>query len=489
MTQLAGRNSRKLRRPTRITLLILAGLLVFYLVLQEPDSDFQLWHLVQLEQEFSREKLDEIQSFDDYLRLEARLFLEMEEKIISRTAQGPGSELVRYSSGSLASPARFSPNWNMSFEMEVEHPVGGVLLLHGMSDSPYSLRELALTLHRRNFHVVGLRLPGHGTIPSGLKHIDWEDMAAAVQLAAAHLSDKVGQRPLHLIGYSTGAALALHQTLDMMAAGSEPLPASLILISPAIGIHPAARLAGVKNWLARLPGLDRLAWLSIEPEFDPFKYNSFATNAGTQVDRLTRALARRIAELAQKGEVERFPPILVCKSAVDATVSNRAVADNLLRPLGDHGHQLLLFDINRVAAKSPMLTPAQADLAVALLTDETLPTTVDLLTNRSPESRAVQLLRSAPYSSDITETSMINSSWPEEVFSLSHVALPFSPDDPLYGAQPPADHEHLYLGQIPLQGERGLLKIPADYFIRLRHNPFYPVLEARALDWVITHAN
>ena len=52
--------------------------------------------------------------------------------------------------------------------------------MHGMSDSPYSLRALGQRFHREGYHVVGLRLPGHGTVPSGLLKTTWKDMAAAV---------------------------------------------------------------------------------------------------------------------------------------------------------------------------------------------------------------------------------------------------------------------------------------------------------------------
>ena len=74
-------------------------------------------------------------------------------------------------------------NWNRSFELETAASRGGVLLLHGMSDSPYSLRTLGETLNQRGYWVIGLRLPGHGTAPSGLKTVRWQDMSAAVHLA------------------------------------------------------------------------------------------------------------------------------------------------------------------------------------------------------------------------------------------------------------------------------------------------------------------
>ncbi len=65
-----------------------------------------------------------------------------------------------------------------------------------------------------------------------------------------------------------------------------PAPASLVLVSPAIGISPAAAVASCKAGLARLPGLEKLAWTQILPEFDAFNDNSFTSNAGDQVHRL-----------------------------------------------------------------------------------------------------------------------------------------------------------------------------------------------------------
>ena len=64
------------------------------------------------------------------------------------------------------------------------------------------------------------------------------------------------------------------------------------------------------------------------------------------------------------------------------------------------------------------------------------------------------------------------------------MALPFPPDDPLYGARPPDDDDVLFLGQMDIKGERGLLRIPADWLLRLRHNPFYAYLEQRTLEWL-----
>jgi alpha-beta hydrolase superfamily lysophospholipase len=341
----------------------------------------ETWHTEKLTAEFTAEMADEIRTFDDYRQLEDRLFVQLEETVYGRTATGPENALVRYSSGSAADPQRSEPNWNRSFEFPASTPVGGVLLLHGMSDSPYSLRALGETLNQHDYWVIGLRLPGHGTAPSGLM---------TVRLGMEHLASKVGQKPIHIAGYSTGAPLAIDFALKALGGNGSVVPASLVLISPAIGIHATAALAKWKRRLSYMPGLGRLAWLSVLPEFDPYKYNSFATNAAEQVHSLTRSVARRIAARARSAPGEILPPTLVFKSTVDATVSTDAVVDRLLKHLKPQRHELVLFDINRVAAKSTLLISDSAQLTARLMADKSLPFIVTLVTNENSESTAVR---------------------------------------------------------------------------------------------------
>ena len=65
------------------------------------------------------------------------------------------------------------------------------------------------------------------------------------------------------------------------------------------------------------------------------------------------------------------------------------------------------------------------------------------------------------------------------VVSLSHMALPFTPDEPIYGSEPPSQAGQMYLGQIPLNGERGPLRISADWLLRLRQSSSCGYLEGR----------
>ncbi len=458
---------------------------VFVLTLSGCSSvPLHSWHTEKLTEEFTADLADEVQSFDDYRALEDRLFAQLDQEVYAQTETGPAYALVRYSRGSAADPHKRQPNWNRSFELPADPPVGGILLLHGMSDAPYSLRALGESLNKRDYWVVGLRLPGHGTAPSGLKYVKMEDMSAAVRLAVAHLAAKVGSKPIHLVGYSTGAPLSLAYALDALEGQAQPEPASLVLISPAIGLHPAAAMAKWKRRMSVLPGLGGMAWLSVEPEFDPYKYNSFATNAAEQVHRMTRTVARRLSRRAGTHPDRVLPPILVLKSTVDATVSTNAVVDQLLGRLAPHRHELVLFDINRLAAESILLVSDPAPLTERLMNDQNLPFTLTLVTNASPETRDVVAQRKAAREAEVSQTEPLGMAWPVGVISLSHVALPFPPDDPLYGRRPPGNEDTLFLGQMAIKGERDLFKLSPNWLLRLRHNPFYPYLETRVLAWV-----
>ncbi|MEZ5582125.1 MAG: alpha/beta fold hydrolase [Candidatus Competibacteraceae bacterium] len=375
------------------------------------------------------------------------------------------------------------PNWNRSFELSVDSPRAGVLMLHGLSDSPYSLHSLAERLHQAGAWVVGLRLPGHGTTPSGLVEVRWQDMAAAVRLAMRHLQRQAGGQPLTIVGYSNGGALAVHYALDALADSGLPSVSRLVLLSPEIGVSPAAALAVWQARIGHLLGLEKLAWNAILPEYDPFKYGSFAVNAGDLAYRITSAMQTRLITMANNNDLERFPPVLAFQSVVDATVSAPALVGNLFARLPENGHELVLFDINRVAGMGPMLRNDPRTGINRLLDYPDLTFAVSLLTNANEHTRRVVVRQKKTGSVELTEL-QTELSWPPDVYSLSHVALPFAPDDPLYGGEQAAASPGIQLGRLALRGERGVLWIGAGDMLRMRWNPFYPYLEQRLLDFI-----
>lgn len=473
------------KHALRALLYALAGgfvmAIVFLVMHLNNRPDLKVWHTARLKQEFTEDS--DVSSFAEYLALEDRLFAELDEKVYERIAPEDRRGFVRYNRGSRADPSRWPRNWNRSFLFEAESPRLSALLIHGMSDSPYSMRSLAERLHASGASVIGLRVPGHGTAPSGLVRVEWEDMAAAVRLAATHASELAPGRPLVMVGYSNGGALAVEYTLVALDDDSLPLPAQLVLLSPEIGI---TRLAGLAVWqerLGHLLGLEKLAWNSLLPEYDPYKYGSFALNAGKQAHLITKDIQTRISQLAETGDLERFPPTLAFQSVVDATVTAPVLVSGLMNRLPGEQNELVLFGINRNASIEMLLKRDPDAWLDDMLLGARSPFTISHLSNASEESQDI-VLRQRLRGQDAISRRPLDLRWPDDVYSLSHVALPFPPDDPVYGG-PAADRTvGITLGALALRGERAVLVLSASEMLRLRWNPFHSYIDER-LDKIV----
>jgi alpha-beta hydrolase superfamily lysophospholipase len=434
-----------------------------------------VWHEVALA-DFTAGQAGRVRTLDDYLRLEQHVFDELQQRVYRGAVPGDGSAFNRYSAGSRSDPGIWPVNWNRTFHFRPApgtEPRGAFLLLHGLTDSPYSMRSIGEHLAGRGFEVVGLRLPGHGTAPSGLLTFRIEDMQAAVRLAARDLQASAGPgRPLYLAGYSNGGALAVDYALAVLDGEALPRPAGLVLLSPMIGISPFAVVGRLKTGLSTLPGYERAAWESIGLEFDPYKYTSFSFHAAGETYRLTRNLSRRIERLAGAGVLQDFPPVLVFLSTVDATVEAEAVTDTLLDRLAPGKHELVLYDVNRFAAVRQLLVDDPGPLTERLRSRVERSYALSVITNAAADSLQVVELRT-PAGSAQTARRELGLEWPRAVFSLSHVALPFPPDDPLYGSEVVGPSDHVQLGSLAIHGENGVLTVPTWLLTRQRSNPFH----------------
>lgn len=433
------------------------------------------WHTVHLRDEYRAGDPD---TLPDYLAREQRLFAALERDVYGAAAAG--GPLDRYAPGGLAARIALRTGGNRTHELGHAHPVGAAVLLHGLSDAPYSLEAVGRQLHARGFHVVWLRLPGHGTAPSALTRVDWEDWMAATRMALAHAAARAPGKPLYVAGYSTGAPLALLHVLRAVDDPSLPMPTRLLLFSPAIGVSDFAVMTGVASLLAFVPGLERARWLDVVPEFDPYKYNSFPVNAGHQIWGLTRALEAQLARAQAQGTLARIPPVTAFQSLVDATIVAADLATRLFARLPPHGHELVVFDVNRHAALSGLVAdgPRRAfDSAVAV---PALPFRLTVVANASADTLDVAQWIRAPGGREVIARPT-GLRWPEHVYSLGHLAIPMPADDPVYGLAPRAapDGLALPLGRGAPSGEAGALVIPTGFFARIRSNPFFSVIAER----------
>jgi alpha-beta hydrolase superfamily lysophospholipase len=465
--------------------LLLAVLAVTVLAIRVWDSQrgprLERWHTY-----VPRElKAKEIARGDwtAYLAAEKTLFDDVRAQVTEKLDQEARTPANRYFDGSPIYPRRFATDWNRSFILEPAARGGAVVFLHGLTDSPYSSRYLAQRYRDHGWVAVSIRLPAHGTVPGALTDVEWEDWSAATRLAVREARRRVGpSAPLHVIGYSNGGALAVQYALDAIGDRTLTRPDRVVLISPMIGVTRLARFAGLVGLPALFPAFAKAAWLSVVPEFNPFKYNSFPVNGARQSSRLARALQQQIAGAAGQNRLSDVPPILTFQSAVDFTVSARAIVSALYDRLPANGSELVLFDVNRSAKFGPLLRPS-ADTALArLLPDPPRSFRTTIITNISPDRREV--------GENVTEAGgtavrsrELGLAYPFGVFSLSHIALPFPTSDALYGTDPtPDDDFGVNLGSMAVRGERGALIVDQDFLTRMSSNPFFPYMLERIED-------
>jgi alpha-beta hydrolase superfamily lysophospholipase len=440
----------------------------------QRGAPLDVWHTV-VPAELTADEIDRI-DWSGYLAAEDAVFDEVRVRVTRRLDTKDRVPANRYFEDSPVYPGRFAHDWNRSFVLEPEGPPkGAVALLHGLTDSPYSMRQVARLYRDRGFVAVVPRLPGHGTVPAGLSKAQWEDWAAATRLAVREAMRRAGPgRPLHVVGYSNGGALAIKYALDAIEEPGLARPARVVLISPMIGITEMARFAGFAGLPAIFPPFAKAAWLGIVPEFNPFKYNSFPVNAARQSSLLTRALQPRVARLASEGRLADLAPILTFQSVTDFTVSTAAVVDALYAHLPANGSELVLYDLNRHTKFGPLLRAGKETLADRLLPAAPRHYRTTVVTNADTGSYEVAE-RVTEAGASVETVRPLGLRYPGDVFSLSHVALPFPEDDPVYGGAPdPAEDFGVHLGAIALRGERGTLVVSLDALGRTSWNPFFP---------------
>ncbi|MCZ6869221.1 MAG: hypothetical protein O7G84_06955, partial [Gammaproteobacteria bacterium] len=143
-----------------------------------------------------------------------------------------------------------------------------------------------------------------------------------------------------------------------------------------------------------------------------------------------------------------------------------------------------VYDVNRFSTLLPLMRRALDDPIDIALDVAPLRFSISVLSNRDTTDTAVDIVHIAAGGRSKVRQDL-NLTWPPAVFSLSHIAIPFRADDPLYGdGSAPASVDAVVLGAIAPRGERSVLSLSPNYFLRLRYNPFYRFQEARLRAWL-----
>ncbi|WP_198435956.1 carboxylesterase [Moritella sp. F3] len=154
---------------------------------------------------------------------------------------------------------------NLPYEIKPENPNGqGVLLVHGLGDSPFSFIDIAEHLAQQGYLVRTVLLPGHGSKVGDLILPTLADWQGVVAHHTQLLKQDVDQ--VWLGGFSTGANLVTSQAIN------DDEITGLLLFAPAFksGTFVAALAPAVSHFMT---------WADRDPEDNYTRYNSLPMNA------------------------------------------------------------------------------------------------------------------------------------------------------------------------------------------------------------------
>ena len=101
----------------------------------------------------------------------------------------------------------------------------GIILVHGFTGSPISMRPWADYLHQHGYSVSVPLLPGHGTKPGDLNLVKWQQWPAKVEEELAWMQSQ-GMK-VFIFGLSMGGGTTLN-----VAMKKNPAIAGIILVNP-----------------------------------------------------------------------------------------------------------------------------------------------------------------------------------------------------------------------------------------------------------------
>jgi esterase/lipase len=260
--------------------------------------------------------------------------------------------------------------WNSPQEWRPTSPGDkGILLVHGLGDSPWSLVDIAANLRDQGFLVRTILLAGHGTKPEDLLHAELSQWQQTLAEQVAILQNEVPN--VYLGGFSTGANLVTSYAID------HPDIRGLVLVSPAFKAQQSATwLLPIIKWFK--------PWLRAPddgaPQQTPVRYLNTPTNGFLQFHYSS-------VDVQKKLKVDGFNrPALLILTQHDSVVDVETVADYFVRYFSNPQSRLIWY------GASPKIANSDARILVK----------TDYLPN-------------------------------ERISQFSHMGLLFSPDNDLYG--------------------------------------------------------
>lgn len=214
------------------------------------------------------------------------------------------------------------------FELRPDAPTKkGILLIHGLYDSPFTWHDLAPQFAAEGFLVRSIMLPGHCTVPGDLSTIEYSQWLKAAEFGIQSLSQDVSE--IYIAAFSMGCPIAIE------LAFKHPQIKGMVLIAPALKPKRfAANFAQILTLLGKV--YSPLAWYQLSTQHVFVKYESYPCNAANQFCQLVKKTHRTL----KKNRLTI--PLLVIASADDETVSERAILNFFIKQ-PNRNNRLLIY--------------------------------------------------------------------------------------------------------------------------------------------------
>ncbi len=129
------------------------------------------------------------------------------------------------------------------FLLKQKTPSKGILLIHGLMAAPEEVRLWAEYLFEQGYTVYAVRMVGHGTSAKDLSARKYQEWCTSIERGECILRQHC--KDIVIAGFSTGAAVALHQVIEF----PEKYVGIISISAPLKFKKKSAYLAGVvNNW-------------------------------------------------------------------------------------------------------------------------------------------------------------------------------------------------------------------------------------------------
>ncbi|MBM7050774.1 MULTISPECIES: carboxylesterase [unclassified Rothia (in: high G+C Gram-positive bacteria)] len=209
-----------------------------------------------------------------------------------------------------------------------DSPVG-VLVLHGFTGSPFSVRPAAEYFAGKNLHVEMPLLPGHGSSWQNMAETTYHNWVEEVDRAYWRLARRCSH--VFVFGLSMGGTLALHLASRRAVAG-------IVVVNPFV--QDTQLLMRWARWVAPFRASVNSIGSDIKkPGVNEHAYDSTPVKSIYELHKLGQEVRRNIASITA--------PILIFRSEDDHVIDSRSVS--YLKNYAHNSKTVRLFNSFHVA--------------------------------------------------------------------------------------------------------------------------------------------